>query len=94
MVQPCMLRKRSTLLRLLDKKMTLLYNDAMPVRAGGTSLFTELHCDPVQGGTGVCKEPPVLKTGSLQYEQDLCKESRFFSVIKADFPCNKSRFSL
>ena len=36
MVQPCMLRKRSTLLRLLDKKMTLLYNDAMPVRAGGT----------------------------------------------------------
>ena len=45
--------------------------------------FPTLHCNPVQGRTGgvqgACREPPILKTGSLQCEQD--------SVMRAGFPC-------
>ena len=33
-----------------------------------------------------CRELPVLKTGSLQYEQ--------IPVMRAGFPCNQRRFSL
>ena len=31
--------------------------------------FFTSHCNPVQGSTGFCREIPVMKTGSLQWEQ-------------------------
>ena len=31
--------------------------------------YVTVHCNPVQGSTGVYREIPVMKTGSLQWEQ-------------------------
>ena len=43
-------------------------------------LFATLHYTaiPYRVEQGGCREVPVLKTGSLQWEQDPCNKSRFF----------------
>ena len=36
---------------------------------GVKATFFFMHCNPVQGSTGFCREIPVMKTGSLHWEK-------------------------
>ena len=49
---------------------------------GGRSFICIITAIPWRVEQGVCRELPVLKTGSLQSEQDPCNESRFSLWLK------------
>ena len=40
---------------------------------------------PFRVEQGTCREPPVLKSDSLQWEQDPCNENRFSLWLKQGF---------
>jgi hypothetical protein len=53
------------------------------VRLLDTPEYTEI---PYRVEQGACRELPVLKTGSMQGEQDPCNENRFSLGLKHVFP--------